>query len=184
MTVPFSEGGRSFCSPLAQDMSDSPTNPVNHSAASVTRQLQLVLQPLEPLLCFLVVQELVHRLLHVFGAIRDRRQMFSVFCDEETILILTEVNDGRACASRDLRRVSSHVGDGLLLPGKYGIAYPLQLGSAFPHRVDVALDSVQVVSMALPVELGVPGKGPQCLRMERESRGFLLDLCEERRSPP
>jgi hypothetical protein len=95
-------------------------------------------------------------------------------------LILTEVNDGRLCAIRDLRRVSSHLSDGLLLPGKCGVSYPLQLGCAFSHSVDVGLDSVQVVRMALLTDLGIPGEGSQSICMEPELRSFLLDFGKER----
>jgi hypothetical protein len=67
VTVPFSDA-QVLLFALAQEMSDSPTDPVNHSAASVTRQLQLVFQLLGFLLGLLIVEELVYR-----------RQMVSVF---------------------------------------------------------------------------------------------------------
>jgi hypothetical protein len=86
------------------------------------------------------------------------------------------MNDGGLCASRDLRRVTSHLDDRLLLPWEYGVTYPLQLGGAFPNLVDVTFDSVEIECMTLPVELGIPGKGPQNLSMEREARSLLLDL--------
>ena len=51
---------------LASRMSDPPANPINNSSAtSQSAQLQLVLQLLDFPLGFLVVEELVHRLLHV-----------------------------------------------------------------------------------------------------------------------
>lgn len=122
---------------------------------SVTRQLQLVLQLLKFLLGFLVVKELVHRLLHILGAVINRLQVVSVFRGEvETILILTKVNDGRLGAGRQLLRVSSHLADGLSLPGMHGVAYLLQLGGAFSHCIGMALDSVQIEGMAFPVTLG------------------------------
>ena len=83
-----------------------------------------------------------------------------------TTLIFVQINDGRLGASRHLRRVRGHLGDRLLLPRKYSVTYLLQLRGAFSHRVDVALDVVQVKGMALPAILGAPGEGPQgvCVR--------------------
>ena len=89
-----------------------------------------------------MVEELVHRLLHVLGAVFNRRQMVSIFCDEEAILILTQVNDGGLYAGFDPRRVRSYFSDRLLLPAKYEATYVLQLGNAFAYGVDVTLGSV------------------------------------------
>jgi hypothetical protein len=95
-------------------------------------------------------------------------------------LILTQVNDGRLGASRDLRRVRSYLGDGLLLPRKYGVTYLLQLGDPLSNRVDMALDPVQVKGMALPAISRAPGERTQCLCVQPEPGSFLLDLEEER----
>jgi hypothetical protein len=105
------------------------------------------------------VEELVHRLLHVVGAVFDRYQMVSIFCDEEAILILTQVNNGGLYASFDPR-------DRLLLPAKYEATYVLQFGKAFSHGVDVTLGSFQERNTALQSVLNVPGKGPRrvCIR--------------------
>ena len=108
-----------------------------------------------------MVEELVHRLLHVLGAVFNRRQMVSIFCDEEAILILTQVNDGGLYASFDPRRVRSYFSDRLLLPVKYEATYGLQLGNAFAYGVDVTLGSVQERDTALQGVLRVPGKGPR-----------------------
>jgi len=89
-----------------------------------------------------VVEELVHRLLHVLGAVFNRRQMVSIFCDEEAILILTQVNDGGLYAGFDPHRVRIYFSDRLLLPGKYEATYVLQLGNAFSHGVDMTPGSV------------------------------------------
>jgi hypothetical protein len=112
------------------------------------------------------VEELVHRLLHVVGAVFDRYQMVSIFCDEEAILILTQVNNGGLYASFDPRGVKSYFSDRLLLPAKYEATYVLQFGKAFSHGVDVTLGSFQERNTALQSVLNVPGKGPRrvCIR--------------------
>src|SRR5216684_2861523 len=53
-------GAQVFLFALAHEMSDSPTDLVNRSAASVTRQLQLVFQLLGFLLGLLILEELVY----------------------------------------------------------------------------------------------------------------------------
>src|ERR1700730_14566267 len=135
-------------------------------SASVTRNFKLLLGLVVVLFSLLVVEELVHRLLHVVCAVRNGRQMPPVFGDEEAILILTQVQDGRLRASRYLRRVRSYLADRLLLPGKDGVTYLPQLGSPFSYCVDVALNPLQVKSMALPAILRVPRKGSEgvCMR--------------------
>lgn len=126
-----------------------------------------------------MVEELVHRLLHVFRAVCNRRQMVAVFCDEKTILILTQVNNSGLYASFDPSRVRSYFGDRLLLPAKYETAYVLQFGNAFAYCVDVTLGSVQERNTALQGILSVPGKGPQGVWMRSQLCCFFLDLGED-----
>src|SRR6516165_6553454 len=127
----------------------------------VTRQLQLPLQLSHPLLRLCVGKELVHRLLHVFGAICDGRHLVAVLRAIDDVAVLIELNDGRLCACRHLCRMRGHFLDRLLLPGKYAVLYPLQLSGASSHRVDVALDFVKVVGMTHPAGLIVAGGGFQ-----------------------
>jgi hypothetical protein len=107
-----------------------------------------------------VVEELVHRLLHALGAVFNRRQMVSIFCDEETILILTQVNNSDLYASFDPRRVRSYFSDRLLLPTKYEATYVLQFGNAFSHGVHVTFGSVQERNTALQGVWGFRAKVP------------------------
>ena len=108
-----------------------------------------------------MVEELVHRLLHVLGAVFNRRQVVSIFCDEETILILTQVNNSGLYVSFDPRRVRRYFSDRLLLPRKYEATYVLQFGNALSHGVHVTVGSVQERNTALQGVWGVPGKGPR-----------------------
>src|SRR4029077_1632528 len=118
-------------------------------------QLQLVLQVLEFLLGLLVVKEPIHGLRQIVRSVRDCRQMISVFWDKLRTLIFVQVNDSRLGTSRHLRRVRGYLCDGLLLPGKYGVTYLLQLSSPFSYDVDVVFDPVQIKSMALPAIFGI-----------------------------
>ena len=161
-------------------MSDSPTNPIQQLLGNLSpAQLQLVLQVLEFLLGLLVVKEPIHGLRQIVRAVRDCRQMVSVFWDKVTTFIFVQVNDSGLSTSRHLRCVRSHLGGGSLLPGKYGVTYLLQLSSPFSHGVDVAFDSVQVKVMASPAISGVLCEGAQGICREHQLCRFLLDLGEE-----
>jgi hypothetical protein len=67
VTFPFSgKGAGPTVFSWPPGMSDSPTNPIQQLLGNWSpAQVQLVLQPLELLLGSLVVEELVHGLLHV-----------------------------------------------------------------------------------------------------------------------
>lgn len=72
-------------------------------------------------------------MLHILGAVRNRREMVGVFLSKEMIPVLPQVNDARLGAGRHVCRVRGHLGDRPLLPGKYVVTYPLELGNAFSY---------------------------------------------------
>ena len=132
---------------------------------SVDCKLQLLLQLLELLLSLVVIEELADGLMHIFRPVRNGCEMVSVIWDEQTALILAQVDDGCFRTRRYLRRMGRHSADRLLLPWKNRATNLLKFSKTFSHRIDVTLHPLQIGGVTLPANPRVPRKGCQGLSL-------------------